>query len=106
MIQRFITCLAALTLVFAVVAPAHSVQSNPFQQDNQFLSVDQAFDFDSEVNDSKVTVSWVVAPEYYLYQHRFKVVPENALAAEPELPQGESHNDEFFWRVNCIPQLR
>ncbi|MCP1338766.1 protein-disulfide reductase DsbD [Idiomarina sp. M1R2S28] len=96
MIQRFITCLAALTLVFAVVAPAHSVQSNPFQQDNQFLSVDQAFDFDSEVNGNKVTVSWVVAPEYYLYQHRFKVVPENALAAEPELPQGESHNDEFF----------
>ncbi|PWW38314.1 thiol:disulfide interchange protein DsbD [Idiomarina loihiensis] len=96
MIQRFITCLAALTLVFAVVAPAHSVQSNPFQQNNQFLSVDQAFDFDSEVNDSKVTVSWVVAPEYYLYQHRFKVVPENALAAEPELPQGESHSDEFF----------
>lgn len=96
MIQRFITCLAALTLAFAVVAPAHSVQSNPFQQDNQFLSVDQAFDFDSEVNGNKVTVSWVVAPEYYLYQHRFKVVPENALAAEPELPQGESHNDEFF----------
>lgn len=96
MIQRFITCLAALTLVFAVVAPAHSVQSNPFQQDNQFLSVDQAFDFDSEVNGNKVTVSWVVAPEYYLYQHRFKVVPENALAAAPELPQGESHSDEFF----------
>lgn len=43
-----------------------------------------------------MTVSWVVAPEYYLYQHRFKVVPENALAAEPELPQGESHNDEFL----------
>ncbi|WP_404397493.1 protein-disulfide reductase DsbD [Idiomarina loihiensis] len=96
MIQRFITCLAALTLVFAVVAPAHSVQSNPFQQNNQFLSVDQAFDFDSEVNGNRVTVSWVVAPEYYLYQHRFKVVPENALAAEPELPQGESHSDEFF----------
>ncbi len=96
MIQRFITCLAALTLVFAVVAPAHSVQSNPFQQDNQFLSVDQAFDFDSEINGNKVTVSWVVAPEYYLYQHRFKVVPENALAAVPELPQGESHSDEFF----------
>ncbi|WP_322406389.1 protein-disulfide reductase DsbD [Idiomarina sp. PL1-037] len=96
MIQRFITCLAALTLVFAVVAPAHSVQSNPFQQSNQFLSVDQAFDFDSEVNGNRVTVSWVVAPEYYLYQHRFKVVPENALAAEPELPQGESHSDEFF----------
>ena len=96
MIQRFITCLAALTLVIAVVAPAHSVQSNPFQQNNQFLSVDQAFDFDSEVNGNRVTVSWVVAPEYYLYQHRFKVVPENALAAEPELPQGESHSDEFF----------
>lgn len=96
MIQRFITCLAALTMVFAVVAPAHSVQSNPFQQDNQFLSVDQAFDFDSEVNGNKVTVSWVVAPEYYLYQHRFKVIPENALAADPQLPQGESHSDEFF----------
>lgn len=96
MIQRFITCLAALTMVFAVVTPAHSVQSNPFQQDNQFLSVDQAFDFDSEVNGNKVTVSWVVAPEYYLYQHRFKVIPENALAADPQLPQGESHSDEFF----------
>lgn len=96
MIQRFITCLTALTLVFALVAPAQSVQSNPFKQDNQFLSVDQAFDFDSEVNGKKVTVSWVVAPEYYLYQHRFKVVPENALNAALELPQGESHNDEFF----------
>jgi len=96
MIQRFITCLAVLTVVFALVAPAHSVQSNPFQQNNQFLSVDQAFDFDSQVDGNTVTVSWVVAPEYYLYQHRFKVVPENALAAEPQLPQGESHNDEFF----------
>lgn len=96
MIQRFITYLAALTLVFAVVAPAHGVQSNPFQQDNQFLSVDQAFDFDSEVNGNKVTVSWVIAPEYYLYQHRFKVVPENALTAKPRFPPGESHSDEFF----------
>lgn len=96
MIQRLITYLALFTLVLAVIAPVQGSQSNPFQSNNEFLPVDQAFDFSSEINGDQVTVSWVVAPEYYLYQHRFQVVPANAAEKPPELPEGESHTDEFF----------
>lgn len=97
MIKRLISCLILFTVALTLVAPvAHGVQSNPFQQQNEFLPVDQAFDFDSEIDGDKITVSWVIAPEYYLYQHRFKVVPSNAAAQAPELPEGESHTDEFF----------
>jgi len=97
MIKRLISCLILFTVALTLVAPvAHGVQSNPFQQQNEFLPVDQAFDFDSEIDGDEITVSWVIAPEYYLYQHRFKVVPSNAAAQAPELPEGESHTDEFF----------
>ncbi|RUO67096.1 protein-disulfide reductase DsbD [Idiomarina ramblicola] len=96
MIQRLITYLAFFTLLLAVTTPVQGAQSNPFQNNNEFLPVDQAFDFSSEINGDQVTVSWVVAPEYYLYQHRFQVVPANAATEPPELPQGESHTDEFF----------
>ncbi|MGM0630100.1 MAG: protein-disulfide reductase DsbD [Pseudomonadota bacterium] len=97
MIKRLITCLTLFTLALTLMAPAaHGVQSNPFQQQNEFLPVDQAFDFDSEIEGDEITVSWAIAPEYYLYQHRFKIVPSNAAAQAPELPEGESHTDEFF----------
>ncbi|MCK7459664.1 protein-disulfide reductase DsbD [Idiomarina aminovorans] len=96
MIERLISYLAVVTLIAVLSAPAYSVQSNPFQQQNEFLSVNQAFDFNSDVDGDKVTVSWVITPDYYLYQHRFKVVPANAALETPELPEGESHTDEFF----------
>jgi len=96
MIQRLITYLALFTLALTVTAPVQGAQSNPFENKNEFLPVDQAFDFSSEINGNQVTVSWLVVPKYYLYQHRFKVVPANAALETPELPEGESHTDEFF----------
>ncbi|ASG64946.1 protein-disulfide reductase DsbD [Idiomarina piscisalsi] len=84
----------ALFLIAAL--PAHAAQS-PFASNSQeFLPVDQAFDFSSDVDGKTVTVSWLIAPDYYLYQHRFSVVPENALAETLRFPKAESHHDEFF----------
>ena len=58
MIKRLISCLTFFALTLTLVAPvAHGVQSNPFQQQNEFLPVDQAFDFDSEIDGDKITVS-------------------------------------------------
>lgn len=89
---------AALTLLLIVAAtlPATATQS-PFASNNQeFLPVDEAFDFSSDVDGKTVTISWLIAPDYYLYQHRFSVVPKNALASELNFPEAESHHDEFF----------
>ncbi|MDV6316823.1 protein-disulfide reductase DsbD [Idiomarina sp. HP20-50] len=96
MIKRLIAALSLISLLFAAISPVQGAQSNPFQSNNKFLPVDQAFDFSSEVNGNQVTVSWVIAPDYYLYQHRFKVVPANAVKSVLQLPEGESHTDEFF----------
>ena len=96
MIKSLFQVTLALLLIVAATLPATATQS-PFASNNQeFLPVDEAFDFSSDVDGKTVTVSWLIAPNYYLYQHRFSVVPKNALASELNFPEAESHHDEFF----------
>ena len=95
MIKSLFQVTLALLLIVAATLPATATQS-PFASNNQeFLPVDEAFDFSSNVDGKTVTVSWLIAPNYYLYQHRFSVVPKNALASELNFPEAESHHDEF-----------
>lgn len=70
--------------------------TNPFDTKPDFLPVGKAFVFTSERLESGETqLYWQIADGYYLYQQRLKF---DGLPAEhkPELPQGESHSDEFF----------
>lgn len=96
MTKLLLNATLAVLMLFATTLPAKATQ-NPFASNNaEFLAVDQAFDFSSDVDGNTVTLSWLIAPDYYLYQHRFSVVPENALVDELTFPEAESHHDEFF----------
>jgi thiol:disulfide interchange protein DsbD len=81
--------------LFAGLAQAQS-GNNPFETKPDFLPVGKAFIFTSERLESGETqLYWQIADGYYLYQQRLKF---DGLPTEhkPELPQGESHSDEFF----------
>ena len=64
--------------------------------DEEFLPVDQAFVFDVQPQDGDATtLSWDIAPGYYLYRQRLKFIGL-ADAHAPELPMGLAHEDEYF----------
>ena len=71
-------------------------QANPFAQDNEFLPVEQAFKFSFEQRGNKLTLSWDIAPGYYLYRKQFKTVVKDAQVNEPSMPPATPHEDEFF----------
>lgn len=87
-----------MSLTSAVFAQAQFElgQDDPFAQQNQFLPVDEAFQFDFRQQGDKLTISWEIADSYYMYQHRFVVKTPVQLKEEPQLPEGEAHFDEFF----------
>ncbi|OZB04244.1 MAG: hypothetical protein B7X54_08300 [Idiomarina sp. 34-48-12] len=87
-----------MSLTSAVFAQAQFElgQDDPFAQQNQFLPVDEAFQFEFRQEGEKLTLSWEIADNYYMYQHRFVVKTPVQLKEEPQLPEGEAHFDEFF----------
>lgn len=93
-------CLVAFIML---LQPAQAVQSqfelpqnDVFAQQNQFLPVDEAFQFDFQQQGAELTLKWDIADSYYMYQHRFEVKSAVKLAEQPQLPPGEAHFDEFF----------
>lgn len=97
--QWFVAAFLTLfMIVFSGTAQAQDFSASnddPFAQ-NQFLPVDQAFQFDFRQNGKELELTFDIADGYYLYQHRFQFDPAIPLAAQPELPEGEAHYDEFF----------
>lgn len=71
------------------------------QRRPDFLPVDQAFMPDSIQQAGKLTLSWRIAPGYYLYQKQFKLRWQDGNALPVPLPRqaGESHDDPTFGRV-------
>ncbi|HMB55782.1 MAG TPA: protein-disulfide reductase DsbD [Arenimonas sp.] len=66
------------------------------------LPVDQAYQLQVKaVSRERVEFTWKIAPGYYLYRHRFAVLPvDAAFTANPlQLPQGHKKHDEFFGDV-------
>lgn len=68
---------------------------DPFHN-TDFLPVDEAFQFDFQLQGNQLTLSWTIADGYYLYQHRFIADPEVPLAAPVTLPAGVPYEDAFF----------
>ena len=77
------------------ILSAGRVQSNA----GQFLPPDQAFRLFAEpLSAAEIRLSWEIAPTYYLYRNRLKIVstsPATRLEAL-DLPQGQTKTDEFF----------
>jgi len=72
----------------------------------QFLDVDEAFDINLNHGDSGTELIWVIAPEYYLYKHKFKVRGINSttgkhtdLSAAMRLSKGLRKNDGYYGMV-------
>jgi thiol:disulfide interchange protein DsbD len=68
-----------------------------------FLPVQEAYWLEVEIADPRnVRLYWQIAPEYYLYQHRFKFQLQDELGAvdlESRLPEGLHKQDEYFGEV-------
>jgi thiol:disulfide interchange protein DsbD len=67
-----------------------------FSNDDEFLSVEEAFIFDFYQNNNQLEITFNIAEGYYLYRHQFKFTSKNAKLIPVELPLGEDHEDEFF----------
>lgn len=95
-------CLALISL-FLLTTQVNAQESifnvspnSLFSNDDEFLSVDEAFQFDFSQDGNKVEVTFDIAEGYYLYRHQFKFNAEQASIHDVNLPEGEDHEDEFF----------
>ncbi len=71
------------------------------RQDRDFLPVEQAFQLQAAALDAtRIQLSWIIAPGYYLYRDRLKFAVEGADPAlgAISLPPGTEHTDEYFGR--------
>ena len=88
----------------AVPAAAQSTAANwsnlakPAGGSDEFLPPDQAFNFSASIKDGAVALSWVIAPDYYLYKDRIKLSTDsaNVQLGTPGLPKGDPKHDEYF----------
>ena len=69
----------------------------------EFLPVEQAYQLEVEIIDKQnLRAYWQIAPNYYLYQHRFDFKLENdqgAVDLTVEMPAALSRSDEYFGEV-------
>ncbi|MEM1229430.1 MAG: protein-disulfide reductase DsbD domain-containing protein, partial [Pseudomonadota bacterium] len=94
-------CLAVLALAGG---GACALAADPWLDDQpEFLTVDQAFVFDAEVNaDGSVVARWTMPDGYYLYRERFGAQTRDGSAvtlAEPLILPGKEKVDEYFGAV-------
>lgn len=90
MAQRFLTLILLLcsTSVFAGLFDAPGRAS--------VIPADRAFIFDFQQNHHDLNLTWQVKEGYYLYRKQVSITPAGAKIAQPQLPAGESHEDEFY----------
>lgn len=89
--------LIAAAVVLAVWAAAFALPAGAQSANEDFLSADQAFSVEASGNDDgRLTVTWRVAPDYYLYRHQFDVQGDPAPVADVDIPAGKPISDAFF----------
>lgn len=97
-----LTCLP--NLAHAGLFDWFSASNNATNNQSEFLTAEQAFVLTpSQTNDS-LTLSFDIAPGYYLYRHQLTVTPEQARLGDWQLPQGQPHNDAYFGESQVYTQ--
>ena len=87
--------LVVLLSLFCSAAFA-SLPIDGLRSGDDFLAAEQAFVLDvQQQSEGETTLSWDIAPGYYLYQQRLKFTGLSDEQA-PELPSGLAHEDEYF----------
>jgi thiol:disulfide interchange protein DsbD len=93
---------AAMAVTLAVLAFAAWPPPARAVSEADLLPVDQAYVLTAKaVSRNRIEFSWQIAPGYYLYRHRFSVMPvDSAFKSNPlQIPDGQKHTDEFFGKV-------
>ncbi len=72
--------------------------------DSEILPADEAFVLDRRVDGAnEITLSWRIAPGYYLYSDKFEFSTGSAIQlGAARLPAGEPHTDEHFGDVSIF----
>ncbi|MDO6425790.1 protein-disulfide reductase DsbD [Thalassotalea sp. 1_MG-2023] len=73
-----------------------SSASSLFNNEQEFLPPDLAFNFNFEQKQQTVEITFGIVDGYYLYKKQFSFNGKNVAVNEVELPQGVEHEDEFF----------
>ena len=92
--------IARLFLFLLLILPA----AVPAAQE-EFLPPEQAFALVAEAEGPEtVVLNWKVAEGYYLYRNKlkFKSLTEGIQTLEPDLPSGQTRQDEFFGQVSIL----
>ncbi|KKM05224.1 hypothetical protein LCGC14_1756280 [marine sediment metagenome] len=85
---RVVALLAMLLLATSTLAQ---------MSNSDFLPVEQAFSYDVSANaDDTLTITWDIAPDYYLYRHQLKFEGEPQPVTDVRIPDGKPIEDEFF----------
>ncbi|KJR36873.1 MULTISPECIES: protein-disulfide reductase DsbD [Vibrio] len=93
--------LGAMTFSAPSLALFGNSQNSGFSSgSSEFVTVDQAFPFNSFQQDNRITLDWQVKDGYYLYQQRLSFSAENVSLGEIEMENGQPYRDEFFGDVN------
>ncbi|MGS1134282.1 protein-disulfide reductase DsbD [Rhodanobacter sp. UC4439_H6] len=86
----FVVALAGLLMMPSTTAMAQIGSSD-------FLPVEQAFSYGVKVSaDNTLTITWDIAPGYYLYRHQLKFEDKTGPIADVRMPDGEPIEDDFF----------
>ena len=89
--QSAATVMAALFLMLAGMIP---VQAAIDQSD--FLSPEEAFQYELVPDGDQYRLAWDIADDYYLYRKRMTVSGQDAEPASVSYPEGEIITDEYF----------
>ncbi|GAB5380144.1 MAG: protein-disulfide reductase DsbD [Aliiglaciecola sp.] len=89
----FVVCIA---FPWACFAQSDDAFKDLFASDNEFLPVEQAFQFDFDQKGDQLVISFTIADDYYLYKNQFRTVTKNAEIGEPVYPEAKIKEDEFF----------
>lgn len=63
---------------------------------DEFLPVTEAFQLQPELNGQQLKLHWTIAPNYYLYEERFRLRNDQQLLLTPLYQEGITKYDEFF----------
>lgn len=87
-----------LSIVSISVSASQVAIQDPFNQADQFLPHEQAFQFNYEQNNNELRVTWFIAPDYYLYKNKFTINGE-PIKAFTQMPKAITYHDEYFGDV-------
>ncbi|EOS95157.1 protein-disulfide reductase DsbD [Erwinia tracheiphila] len=100
---RYLT-LSLFLLMSSLLSPCAGASIFGQPGGNQFVTASQAFAFDFNQQNSKLTLTWHVKPGYYLYRQQFRIVAKEALLAPWTLPTGKTHEDEFYGKTEIYSE--